>query len=150
MSTWEIDGSGEVREEVVVREETLNWREVSCTWRSFCLVSDVALSILSWAIIEWREAVSSSNTDWRAGGAWEGIGCCGSEKEVNLYVGTRNSFIGFSHAFGCGDDAAWWVLESKEVVMNEKRDLLSESEAAVELPMPGVFLVTLSTRLWEV
>ena len=57
LSIWAIDGSGEVREEVVVREDTLNWREVSCTWRSFCLVSDVALSILSWAIIEWRVVV---------------------------------------------------------------------------------------------
>ena len=30
VSTWAIDGSGEVREEVVVREETLIWRVVSC------------------------------------------------------------------------------------------------------------------------
>ena len=83
-----------------------------------------------------------------AGGAWGVIGCCGSEKEVNLYVGERNSFIGLTHAFGFRDDAACWVLESREVVMNEKRDSLSESEEAVESPMPGIFLVTLSTRFW--
>ena len=29
VNTWAIDGSGEVREEVVVREETLTWREVN-------------------------------------------------------------------------------------------------------------------------
>ena len=75
VSTWAIDGSGEVREEVVVREETLIWREVSCSWSSFCFVSDVALSVLSWAIIDWREAFSLSDADGVAGGAWGGIGC---------------------------------------------------------------------------
>ena len=52
VSSWASDGSGEVREEVEVNEETLTWREVNWSWRSFCLVSDVALSILSWAIID--------------------------------------------------------------------------------------------------
>ena len=83
-----------------------------------------------------------------ARGAWGGSGCCGSEKEVNLYIGARTSFIGLSHALGGGAEAACWVLESMEVVMNEKRDSLSESDATVESPMPGVFLVTLSTRFW--
>ena len=52
VSSWASDGSGEVREEVEVKEETLTWREVNWFWRFFWLVSDVALSILSWAIID--------------------------------------------------------------------------------------------------
>ena len=71
-----------------------------------------------------------------------------SEKEVNLYVGARTSFIGLSHALGFGADAACRVLESREVVMKEKRDSLSDSDATVESPMPGVFLATLATRCW--
>ena len=34
VTTWTIDESGEVRVEVVVREETLIWREVNCVWSS--------------------------------------------------------------------------------------------------------------------
>ena len=74
VNTWAIDGSGEVREEVVVREETLIWREVNCVWSSFCFDSYIALSILSWAIVDWREAVSSSDADGVAVGSLGRIG----------------------------------------------------------------------------
>ena len=81
VSTWAIDGSGEVREEVVVREETLIWREVSCSWSSFCFISDVELSILSWEIIDWMEAVSLSDADVVAGGSGEELVADGPRKK---------------------------------------------------------------------
>ena len=84
VNNWAIDGSGEVREEVVVRESTLIWREINCVWSSFCFDSYVALSILSWKIVDWREAVSLSDADGVSGGAWGGLDCCWSEKEAHL------------------------------------------------------------------
>ena len=70
VSNWANCGSDEVREEAVVREETVTWRMFSWFCRSFCLISDVALSIFSLAIVEWREAVSSSDTVGVAVGVW--------------------------------------------------------------------------------
>ena len=52
LTTWVIDGSGGVRVDVVVREETLIWREVNCAWSSFCFDSYVELSDLSWAMVD--------------------------------------------------------------------------------------------------
>ena len=36
VSTWAIDGSGEVREEVVVREETLIWKRLTAPRSKVC------------------------------------------------------------------------------------------------------------------
>ena len=43
LTTWVIDGSGGVRVDVVVREESLIWREFNCAWSSFCFDSYVVL-----------------------------------------------------------------------------------------------------------
>ena len=56
------------------------------------------------------------------------------------------SCMGLSQAFGVGADAACWALESIVVVIKEKRESLSKSDAMVKSPMPGVFLVTFSIR----
>ena len=69
---------------MVVREEKLIWREVNCAWSSFCFDSYVELSDLSWEIIDWREAFSSSDADGVAGVAWGGFDCCWHEKEAHL------------------------------------------------------------------
>ena len=84
LTTWVIDGSGGVRVDVVVREETLIWRGFNCAWSSFCFDSYVALSDLSWEMVDWREAFSSSDVDGVGGGAWGGYDCCWSEKEASL------------------------------------------------------------------
>ena len=54
LTAWlmDADGSGGVRVDAVVREETLIWRVVSCAWSSFCLDSYVVLSILSWEMVD--------------------------------------------------------------------------------------------------
>ena len=44
----------------------------------------MALSDLSWEMVDWREAFSSSDADGVSGGARGGFDCCWTEKEANL------------------------------------------------------------------
>ena len=39
VTTWVSDGSGAVRVDAEVRDETLIWRECNCAWSSVCLDS---------------------------------------------------------------------------------------------------------------
>ena len=54
------------------------------------------------------------------------------------------SAIDLSHKFGGGADAGCWALESIVAAMKEKMVSLTELDAIVESPMPGVFCVTFS------